>query len=212
MPRHAVLFWLGALIPAVAGCGTMSKSLPARSAQEQLLISTAADRALARSDMRFLKGKTVFVDGSYLDAYDAPYVVGKLRNIVAFHGGRLVEEKRDSDVTLEVRSGGLSLNETSFLIGIPSLPLFFLGTGLETPELSILKMVKQRGLAKLSFFGYDTRDRKLLFSSGVRLGSSRATSFWVLLLGPFTFDNMPKFPPEHSGYVYSLEEQPLPKE
>ena len=190
----------------------MSKSLPARSAQEQLLISTAADRALARSDMRFLNGKRVFVDGFYLEAYDAPYVVGKLRNIVAFHGGKLVEKEGDSDVTFEVRSGGLSLNETTFLIGIPSLTLFFLGTGLETPELNIFKMLKQRGVAKLSFFGYDTRDRKLLFSSGVRRGSSRATSYWVFLLGPFTFDNMSKLPPEHSGYGYSLERQPPPKE
>ncbi|NQT19576.1 MAG: hypothetical protein HQ592_07720 [Planctomycetes bacterium] len=210
MHVRAAMFFLAGLIPAVAGCGSLSKSLPARTAREQRLISTAADRALARTNLKFLDDKKVFVDRSYLEAYDAPYVVGKLRNIVAFYGGRLVETEQNSEVTIEVRSGGLSLNESSFLFGIPAMPLFFLGTGLETPELALFKILKQRGVAKLSFFGYETRSRKLLFSTGVRFGSSKATSYWVLFLGPLTFDNLPKLPLEHSGYVFSLEERPPP--
>jgi len=186
----------------------MSKSAPARTAQEQLLISAAADRALSRVDLAPVEGKNVFVDKTFLEAYDAPYVMGKLRNAVSFYGGKLVKADENPDIIVEPRSGGLSINENGFLLGIPAIPLFFLGTGLETPEVPFFKFERQKGVAKLSVFGYKADDRKLLFSSGVRMGSSRATSYWIFLIGPLTFDNLPKLPKETSGYVFTLEEHP----
>jgi len=209
--ERRILPLLVVLLTAImTGCGTMSRSLPARTAQEQLLISAAADRALARVDLAPVEGKNVFVDQTFLEAYDAPYVVGKLRNAVSFYGGRLVKADENPDIIVEPRSGGLSINETGFLLGIPSIPIFFLGTGVETPELPFFKFERQKGIAKVSVFGYKADNRQLLFSSGVRMGSSRATSYWIFLIGPLTFDNLPKLPKETSGYVYTLEERPPP--
>jgi len=52
----AAVILIAALL--MAGCGQQAQSVPARTAREQLLISTAGDRALSRMDYRPLRGRT----------------------------------------------------------------------------------------------------------------------------------------------------------
>ena len=51
----------------VVGCGFVRESYPARTATEQLLISTAADRAIGELSVADCKGKKVFIDAANLD-------------------------------------------------------------------------------------------------------------------------------------------------
>ena len=191
-----------------AGCGQQSQSVPARTAREQLLISTAADRALSRMDYRPLRGKRVFVEPGPLESYEHQYVLSKFKNAVAFYGGLVVQWRAMADVIVELRSGALSMNESSFLFGIPEIPLIIIGSGFVLPEIALFKRVRQTGEAKLEYFAYDAFDSTLIASSGTRLGSSKATSYTILLIGPFTFDNLPGFPLEVKGYSFSMENPP----
>jgi len=180
------------LIPALfTGCAALSTSMPERTAQEQLLISTAADRALGRMDLRAVKGRRVFVDDTYLKAYDASYVLGKFRNAVSYNGGLIVDSRAEADIIIELYSGALSMNESAFNLGLPPIELAVLGTGFTTPEIAIFRIQTQHSIAKLSAFGYAAVGREMIFSTGTQFGSTTARSYTVLLVGPFTFVNMP---------------------
>jgi len=197
------------LVLLAAGCGSLSSTTPRRSAQEQLLISTAADRALSKIGLTAVDGRRVFLDESYMDAYDGEYVTGKVRNAISFFGGRLVNNTAEAEVIVELRCGGQSINESTFLLGVPEIPLILLGSGYVIPEIPFFKYERQTSISKLSLFGYRADDGSILFSSGEAFGSSKATSYWIALIGPITFDDLPKLPPETSGYVYPLREPPL---
>ena len=59
------LLWL-ALIAGVSGCSTVKESTPPRTATEELLLSTATDRAIEPARFPWLDGKKVFVEDKYL--------------------------------------------------------------------------------------------------------------------------------------------------
>src|SRR5438270_13541526 len=74
-----------------AGCATSDMTNPPRSVTEQLLLSTAADRAMTNGDFSIFNGKKVFVDSTYFDSYDARYVMGTIRDALSSAGARLVD-------------------------------------------------------------------------------------------------------------------------
>src|SRR4051812_11424495 len=92
------------------GCTQTGLTKPTRSAVEQLLISTAADRALASADWSFVRGRKIFVDRTYFESYDDDYVMGTIRDFVSTNGGLLVPEFKEADYILEARSGALSID------------------------------------------------------------------------------------------------------
>src|SRR5437764_13870358 len=92
-------FWAAALV-FLTGCTQTELTKPKRSATEQLLISTAADRALAQADLSMVNGKKVFVEKSYFDSTDEGYVLGMVRDLINMHGGVLVPKVDDADLIL----------------------------------------------------------------------------------------------------------------
>jgi hypothetical protein len=103
-----------------AGCTQTGLTKPQRSAVEQLLISTAADQALAKADWNLIRGKKVFVDRTYFDSADKDYVLGTIRDHVSLNGGLLVTNVNDAEIVLEPRSGALSIDSSSSVIGLPA--------------------------------------------------------------------------------------------
>jgi hypothetical protein len=62
----------------LGGCATNVTTNPARSATEQLLLSTAADRALQSANLTAFANQKVFLDTTYFDSYDSKYVIGTM--------------------------------------------------------------------------------------------------------------------------------------
>ena len=196
MNTRRVAAFIGALciLTALVGCGTMRETLPARSAMEQLLVSTAADRAIEKMPADGIEGKRVFVDASNLECYDKPYVVQRIRQTVLDNDGRLAENRQDAQVVLEVASGGLSINRRDYLLGLPSIPLPipFAGETLKLPELPIFKVIFYRGKAKLLFNAIDPTTNSQLYELPVCYGKSLDSFWWILLFGPFERSDLPK--------------------
>ncbi len=179
-----------ALLAAATGCGSLAHTQPERSAREQLLISAAADRALAALDYACFRDRKTFVDSANLTGYDHAYALGRLRNQIAYHGGRLVDDRREADLIVEIRAGALSIDESKINVGTPEVPLILFGTGFKIPEISLFRRTRQMGKARLAFFVYDARDRRLLFSSGTVLGQATSTGYlFLFVIGPFVFDD-----------------------
>jgi len=191
-----VLFALPALL--AVGCSTVNVTVPARSATEQLLISTAADRAIARhAELSEVRGKKVFVDVSNLESYDKPYVTLAIRGAVARSDGRLVDEKDRAEIILEAASGALAIDKTSTVYGIPEISLPVPGAGsIALPEVALLKNTRQKGKAKIALLAYEADSRKVLIPVRTTLGSTYFDSWWFFFLGPFDFTDLPEWPKE----------------
>ena len=107
-----------ALIGLAAGCHTIRQTDPPRTASEELLISTAADRAMTNEDFSWLKGKKIFVEDKYFESFDKGYAVSLIREHLSSAGGLLTATNDKADFIVEIRSGALSINSAETLFGM----------------------------------------------------------------------------------------------
>ena len=176
----------------LCGCTLHRVSDPPRTATEQLLITTAADRAIGRMGLSALDGKRVFVDPSHLDGYDKAYVLGAVIDRLGRQGARLVKDEKQAEVIATVRAGALSVDRSEFLVGLPSIPVPvpFAGPA-QLPELALLKRQIQTGIAKLALTAHDAATGKPVLSVGPTSADSHLT-LWRVLLVPFRLTDIPE--------------------
>jgi hypothetical protein len=110
------------LLPFAFGCTAERASAPARTATEQLLLSTAADRAAAQLSLAIPADTKVYVDRSYFQGYDDGYAMDAIRNQFLRQGLSLVDDRAQAQAIVTVASGALSTDQKSLLIGNSSPP------------------------------------------------------------------------------------------
>jgi hypothetical protein len=181
------------LTMTISGCSTAITTNPPRSVTEQLLLSTAADRAIASASLPMVQGKKVFVDGTYFDSYDPKYVLGSIRDAFSRAGALLVDTVSNSDIIVEARSGGLSTDASESLLGVPAtgIPIPLAGV-VSIPELAIYKSSRQHSIAKLALLAYDTHSREHIYSSGPMVGKSYNKYYKFLGLIQWTTTDIPE--------------------
>ncbi len=156
----------------LGGCmGGIRGSLTSRTSTEMLLVSGAAESAIVGWDASPLKGRRVHIDTQFLESYDRPYVVSALRAHTA-RAGALLVDRAEAEWVLEVRCASLGTWEGDYLLGLPPLPISFMGPATMTPEIG-LGFSSRQGWAKLEWFVYDPASQKVLGSSGTRWGAAR---------------------------------------
>ena len=176
---------VGGLLAAVlllgGGCTTSRTTDPARSATEQLLLSTAADHALQAIRLTPFAGRKVFLDAAYLDSYDSKFVVGEVRDALSRAGALLEENAANADIIMEVRSGAFSTDTSAYLLGIPNItvPIPLAGP-LQTPELAFYKSDQHTSTAKFALLAFARESRSHLYSSGPLDGKSFDTHYKLL--------------------------------
>ena len=183
-------------VPALllsTGCVQTRITEPERSGVEQLLISAAADRAIEKMDVAFLSGRKVFVDRQFFEAYDEEYALGAIRDHIARHGAFLVDDMDVADVIVEARSGALSTDGSSSVIGIPSVnaPVPLAGN-LSTPELALLKTQKQFSTAKFALLAFERESRRHVHSTGPVNGYAKHHYYTILGLIKYTSSSIPE--------------------
>ncbi len=133
-----------------AGCTTRRVTTTSRTAMEQLLLSTAVDKALQKFDLPMLAGSKVFVDCANLKGTDVEYLQVALRARVASQGSILVKDANQADYVMEVASGALAMEDKSSLVGMPAMPMP--QASVSVPEMSLFKTVEQTAILKLLIF------------------------------------------------------------
>jgi len=183
MRKGAWIAVLG-LMTASMGCSYWDKISTPRTAMEQLLISTAADRALATINLP-IEGKDIFLDTQYLETVDKPYVVALLRERLG-EKARLAASADKAQLILEVRSGSLAIDKSEFLLGFPAIPLPVPGLASipQTPEITIYKSSNHRSRAKFALCATDTATSRQLAQTGILYAEARYTARVVLFI-PF---------------------------
>jgi hypothetical protein len=173
----------------VAGCVQVRQTDPARTATEQLLLSTAADRAVTNTPLSVFANKKVFLDTNYFESYDSKYAVGSIRDALSRAGAILVSANTNSEIIVEARSGALSTDDRTYLIGIPSsgLPIPLAGA-LSIPEIALYKSQKQFSTAKFALLAYDTHSSEHVFSSGSMVGKAHDNYVKIIFFGHHSTD------------------------
>ncbi|QDT10362.1 DUF6655 family protein [Planctomycetes bacterium K23_9] len=184
--RHIAsnLLMLGLVSCVLTGCATTKTSNTARTGNEQILISSAIDRAMSNVRFNDFANYTVFVDDKFLaSAVDKGYLVGEIRHKVLQGGGRLATKVEDADIVLEPRSGGVGTDSEEAYIGIPAIG--FPGLPIELPEIKFAQRSTQMGTAKIGLVAYDAKTGASLGRGGTATALTHANDTYVLGVGPF---------------------------
>jgi len=179
-------FGAAVLVALLSGCHSLNVSEPKRTAAEQLLLSTAADRGLEDVKLEPLRGKKVFLEEQYFQSYDQEYILGAIRELISTNGAFLVRKIDDADIIVEARSGGLGIDTRTSLFGIPALPIPipFVGT-LATPEIALYKAELHDSTGKFALLAYDNKTGGYVHSTGSLAG--KAYFNYYKLLGFFNW-------------------------
>jgi hypothetical protein len=178
----------------LAGCTDVHRTEPDRTANEQLLISKAADEAADQLDFTAVAGQRVYVDSSNFESLDKGYAISRIRTAILAHGGKLANERRGADLIAEISSGALSINRKSFLVGLPALELPVPTTeSVALPEFAIFKQADRTGLAKFAATLYEADTGQLVANPDPAYGLSWLDRSSIFGIG-WTDDNL--LPPE----------------
>ncbi|HEV3022448.1 MAG TPA: DUF6655 family protein [Pirellulales bacterium] len=182
------LIWLTCCV-ASAGCGTTKWSDTARTATEQLLISTAVDQSIERIDFSPLAGRNVYLDTQFMEGIvDKNYVISTMRQHMLAQNCILNSDRETADYTVEARAGAVGTNHHDVLLGVPALVLptgALTGVPSAIPEIPFAKSTDQKGIAKIACFAYDNHTGQAVWQSGVFPVVCNAKDTWILGSGPF---------------------------
>jgi len=165
----------------LASCTTMRETQPSRTVTEEMLISSAADRAVDQLKLD-VNGKAVFVDASNYKGLDAEYTIAAVHALVLKDGARLTDDRKVADVVIEMRNGAQSIDKKEFLIGIPSfdVPIPLAGS-LTLPEIALYSRKEDIGVSKLVVTDYSNATGASIGESGPVYGLSHDRAYKLLL-------------------------------
>jgi hypothetical protein len=212
MMRHLLALFL---FCSLTGCATIRVTDPYRTATEQFLMSQAVSQALQQLNVDALRDRRVWIETGYFTGaekvnvngeerqrlFTTPeqaFATGELRERLLLAGARIVDLRKEADVVLEVRSGGIGVDRLDNLIGVPAVTVSnsLGGTAgnsipISTPEIALYKNTRQRGFASISFVAYRADTGEYLTSSGPYIGRTIRDDFWLFGAGPRTVGNIP---------------------
>lgn len=170
---------------------TMKESDTARTGIEQLLISSATDRALDKIDFAAIARAKVYVETKYLDCVDKNYVLVSLHQRLLARGCALVEKAEEADVVLEVGSGGVGTDRTEWFVGIPEIPLPP-PSPIAIPKLAFFSRTRAMGTAKLNVIAYDVKSKQAVINTGYALARSDHKNWSMLGMGGMQTGTVPR--------------------
>ena len=171
---------------------------PARSLAEELLMTTSIDRSLSSLDsdaIGGLKGFKVFISDIYLKTLDQEYLIASLRDLLFSNGVLIVDDIKDAQMIVEVRSGANSLDNSTATLGISedqSLPNPVTGAPIALPEIAFYKKENNYAATKIAIIAYQAKSREHIFSSGTLLGGAYDKHFQLLGILRLRFTDVPE--------------------
>jgi len=168
----------------LAGCTLDRATSSARTATEELLISTAADRAAEKLAEQIPVNTRIVLSTVSVGTVDERYAAAAIRDRLLRRGVVLVDEKETADAVLEVRAGALSTDEHSLFLGTPQVQLPAVpgvaAAGIPLPSLNLFKRAETKATAKFAATGYETKTGKLIVATDSEFGYAEKVD-WVLL-------------------------------
>jgi hypothetical protein len=177
----------------VGSCTTVPPSPPPRSATDQLLVSTAADRAADSLAQQMPPGLKIFLDISALDGPDAHYAAVVIADRFLRRGLLITTDRSVAQAIVLIRSGALSTNTQSTLVGMPqfAVPFFPVGNLITIPEIDFYKSTTHEGVAEFAATAFDIKTGKLITSTDPQFGFSHENESILFLFVEREKDDLP---------------------
>jgi len=188
---------------AGGGCATIKNSDTPRTGIEQLLISSAADKALEKIDFRPIAQAKVHVETKYLDCVDKNYILLALRQRLMRYGCTLVDKPEDAQVVVEVASGGVGTDRTELFVGTAEIPLPP-PSPVAIPRLALLERHRAMGTAKLMLLAYDVETKAPVINNGFTMARADHKTWNVLGLGGVNSGSVQEELAVHAGDLDTL--------
>ena len=157
---------LCALLHVASGCAFSSRVQTPRSSWEQILATTAIDRALKQIEWPEVEGKSVFVEvGPPGDVLDDLYLQQSIEVILAGRGAQIARNVESAEYVLNCLVGAIGLDINGRFLGVQGtsggilLPFRF-------PDLALYKNTLRRGVAKTEIYLVDLETNKVVHHSG----------------------------------------------
>ena len=182
--------WVGvaaSILVMASGCGSTKVTGTSRTGTEQLLLTSAWDKALHRVDFRPLTGVPVYLDTTHVTAVDQGWVVSSLRQAMLTQGVLIRAKPEQAQYVVEAAVGAYGTDEDSVLFGIPQTTVPATVTGVPSgtiPEVTLAKRSRQQAVAKLSLFAYERAGGQLVWSSGTVLDKADTKDVYIGGFGP----------------------------
>lgn len=176
-----------ALVLMLSGCADPKITNTGRNAVEQLLLTTAVDRSVAKLDFRMLAKDKVRFDYSLLATQvDKNYVQAAIEASVSAAGGIIALKADEAKFVLRPVCATLATEDNKVMFGTPQLPVPIpdMSLSLVIPELPIYKRVTRQGVCKLYIEVLDAKTNKQLKLLGPVVSKS-INNNWVICFVPF---------------------------
>ncbi len=196
------------------GCAEIRVTDSPRTADEQFLLNEASIRAVDGLSVAALRDYKLFVDPTYLsgsplsiagqpDTYslspnppnvDQAFLLGEIRNKLLVSGARVVDDRKDADIVVEVRAAANGINKLQYLFGIPQIGGGANVTGsvpIIIPEIAFYKNLRQRGFTSVSLTARWSDTGELVQASGPSVGQTFRNDYWFFGIGPRTVGDIP---------------------
>jgi hypothetical protein len=181
-----------ALTTLAGGCAASSQLIPTQpSAVTQQLVVRSLERALMQLDVSRFAGRKVSIELTSQSYGAQSFAKEFVTTWLEAKGVRVTSDA--PDLTLKVIASVLGTDRGETFFGIP--PLQSTLVGVPTPEVSLFKWVRNRGLTEMSVFVFDARTNTFLEAVGPGIGRSLQDDVTILIVINFTRTDVEARPP-----------------
>lgn len=223
LARTPLFLATGWLVWLAHGCATIRVTDTPQTADQQFLLTEAANKAVSQLSLDAMRGRSVWVLTDYAfsttqpydqtfftnqiqePTFEAAYLIGELRARLLQAGARLAPTRDQAEVMLEVRTGALAINRVDFLLGLSAFSLLpgssnsssSTALGVATSSnLALFQSIKQNGFAAVAIVAYWRNTGELLAISGPFIGKTYRND--NLIFG-YQLPPLGNIPPTESG-------------
>jgi hypothetical protein len=185
LARPAIVALLGLL---GAGCSLASQiGTTAPTGITQQLLVRSLERGLSRLDLARVSGKPVALEVA-VQAGNEGFVKDFVATWLKAHGVRTVQDSPEQKVKLFVAVYGTDRDQT--LIGVPAFQAPVVN--FPVPELALFKWVRNRGVAELRMWAFDSKGDVIMDAPAPGVGRAKHDDYTVLLFVGFTVSDVNK--------------------
>lgn len=172
---------LCALLHVASGCAFSTRVQTPRSSWEQILATTAIDRALKQVEWPDVDGKSVFVEvGPPGDVIDDLYLRRSIELSLTGRGAQIARNAEDAQYALSCLVGAIGLDISGRFMGLMGSQGGLIPFTI--PELALYKNTLHTGFAKTEIYLVDLATNKVVHHSGPVEGAAyrRSKTFFFV--------------------------------
>lgn len=172
-------------------CAYTRNTTTPRTAVEQALLTESADRAVDRTFIPDLNENTFEIKDEGFNVVEKQFLISSLKEKLLENNGRLNMGEGVSDLIIEPRANLSNIDDSKFLLGLPSIPIPVPGVGtVESPEIALFGKDTQKGRSMISLWGVKSESGKLHFVSESPAVTRKYTRWTVLIFFTFRTSNL----------------------